>query len=244
MKTHYQLNVQINTIVGNLPIEFNNFDEIKKIMRRQHDLIVDEFHELRDDGIGEKNIREIRDGLADVIVTVDGMFHRLGLQYPNVDAFYFEEEPLEECIEIIEAELAKAAEFLEMDQYSDLQDLHMRLSAIYGNVIWAVYQLSWLFGVDVQADQEAIYRSNLSKFDTDYDVARKGVEKYDAMGVPTSLFPNTIDGLTYHVIKCTADTVDGNGKRYGAGKFLKSIYFKEPVLVDLPADAPIHAMFA
>lgn len=244
MRTHFELNSLINTIPGNNPVDLNDTAAALEVVRRQRDLIQSEFEELRDDGIKAKNITEVRDGIADVIVTVDGMYFRLGLEYPRVHLWEPQGLSVEELLRTIEVDLTMIGEMLT----TGLRDTTMgyfqhRLKVYCDSILHATYELSGKLGIDLINDQEAVFASNMTKFDTDVEVARRGVAKYAELGVKTDLFPNQIDGLTYWVIKCTEDCVDVKGKKYGAGKFLKSIFFKEPELLPLAANAPIYELF-
>lgn len=240
MKHHSELNAHINTIVGNNLIDTSDFAATIEVLRRQHDLINSEYEEMVA-GVAANDVNEIRDGLGDVIVTVDGMYHRLGLEYPRYDLWDKSGYTIDELIVMIGADLEILREFTQAADYGNSKGFFLhKVKTQCDAILWAVYMLGKLWGVDLQADQEAIYASNMSKFDTDIEVARKGIEKYAALAVDTAVVPNEINGLTYHVIKCVATSVGTDGKKYSIGKFLKSIYFKEPVLVPLPAGAPLY----
>jgi hypothetical protein len=243
MRNHFELNSHINTIVGNLPVDVNDVTAMLEIVRRQRNLIHDEFDELNA-GVKERNISEVRDGIADVIVTVDGMYFRVGLHYPNVGSWFDASMSIEDCLQAIEIDLTLIEEMLAVGVGNSVGYFKHRLKVYCDSILSSCHHISIHYGVNLLADQMAVYASNMTKFDTDIEVARRGVAKYEALGVRTDIFPNTINGLTYYVIKCTADSVGTDGKKYGAGKFLKSVYFKEPVLEPLPADAPIFELLA
>lgn len=240
---HFELNSLINTIVGNLPLGEDDIPAMMQVISRQRDLIDDEFEELRA-GVNTRNVTEVRDGVADVIVTVDGMYFRLGLEYPRLEIGRDRVHSPAECLRAMEVDLSMIKQMLAAGLDSNTVGYFKhRLKVYCDSILWACYDLSEAYGICIQRDQEAVFASNMSKFDTDIEVGRRGVEKYAALGVKTDLFPNEIDGLTYWVIKCTETCVGNDGKKYGVGKFLKSVYFKEPVLEPLPANAPIFELF-
>lgn len=245
-RTHYQLNCLVNTIVGNLPVAEQDIESLLQVVRRQRDLIADEFDELRT-GVEERNISEVRDGIADVIVTVDGMFFRAGLEYPRIQLWdvHGDEGNIDAYLKSIQTDLELILEMIEEAPEADvLGPYRHRLEVYCCSILYACYCISSAYGIDLQADQVAVFVSNMSKFDTDLDTARKGVEKYANIGVQTDIFPSAVDGQVFYVLKCVHDTVGADGKKYSLGKFLKSVLFKEPVLPELPADAPIHTLLA
>jgi len=243
MRSHFELNSLVNTIVNNLPISEDDVSTLMQVIKRQRDLIHDEFDELST-GIKERNISEVRDGIADVIVTVDGMYFRVGLEYPRVELWSNRDLSIDEHVRSIEVSLKLMEEMVAAGLDGNTVGYFKHRVKVYcDSILYSCYRLSQEYGIDLLADQEAVFASNMTKFDTDIEVARRGVAKYAEMGVKTDVFPNKIDGLTYHVIKCTEDSVDAAGKKYNAGKFLKSVFFKEPELQPLAANAPIFELF-
>ncbi len=239
---HYHLNATFNHVGGNLPIENTDIDAIVKVLARQHDLIAEEFTEMVEKGINVRNLKEVRDGLGDVLVTVDGLYYRLGLEYPRVelwgdfgdfnytDGVYGIDEGLILLKQIISGEVT---------QETASRLLHViKVSA--DSIVHGVYLLAHHWGVDLAADQRAIVASNMSKFDTDEDTAIEGITKYAELEVKSELVPNTVDGVVYHVIRCTESTKGKDGKTYSIGKILKSVNFHEPHLEDLVDDHPLR----
>lgn len=74
MKTAFEHVSDMNTLVGNLPT--SSYDDI----RSQMDIIAEEVYELRD-AIEDEDLTEVRDGVADVKVTVFGLMHRMKVPY-------------------------------------------------------------------------------------------------------------------------------------------------------------------
>lgn len=262
---HLLLNAAVNSLVGNDPVDLVNFanfeayeEQFKLVARKQLKLIRDEFEELRDRGFRDRSVQEVRDGLGDVIVTMDGLLYRLGVPYTNVFA---------PALPVLDLETRKALELSGVMTFR-IQDrlrtidralgvLMDRTQAVFlGNitafkarigetaeiVYLQVYALAYELGVDLAADQQAIYKSNMTKFDTDTAVAAQGLRKYENMGVAAALFPKEVDGVIYHVIKSTEDRVIGD-RPFPAGKFLKSVLFKEPELEPLRDGALLGKLF-
>lgn len=263
-KHHLHLNGHINFIVGNEPVDaagfkdFSKFlNKVKEVAGKQHKLINDEYVELRDRGMAAENVKEVRDGLGDIIVTLDGLLYRLDIPYTNIFApalLPLDFEVLNKQRRATISNLSNRLHFLEMalrtlnerlqdSNYGDHQG-YLRTVANTAEVIYAqVYALAYDLGVDIAADQRSIYASNLTKFDTDEAVAQQGLAKYEAMGVAAALFPKEVDGVVYYVIKSTEDR-EVDGRPFPAGKFLKSVLFQEPVLDDLREGALLSTLFA
>jgi hypothetical protein len=226
---HFQLNSTINSIVGNNPFEGQDLELFLKIADKQIDLIRDEFDELLT-GFATKNFKEIRDGIGDVIVTVDGLFYRLNLEYPNTQSW--PDLPGE-----IPKALFEAAEALAMMKdvasgldENNLSSVQLMLRTMATGVLLSMYQISASLGIDLAADQKAIFDSNISKFDKDITTAERGVAKYGQIGVSATICTNTSTCGIYHVLKSSWNQIGADGKKYAEGKFLKSVNFQEPNL--------------
>lgn len=237
---HYPLNVRVNQVASNNP-QFTDAARAR-VMAHQSELIRREFNELLA-GFDQSDLREIRDGLADVIVTVDGLYHRLGLQAPTVTlnvpapdgsdvAGYV--GAIDALLTVIEGVAARA---VEQAAQEPTQAIALDLGAVrlaLDGILASVYAISDILGISVMDDQMAVYTSNMSKFDTDKDTARRTVQKYADLGVVAAIYPATIDDTTYYVVKCSAPTPEADAQRISVGKFLKSVNFAEPVFAPLP----------
>jgi len=260
-KHHLLLNSHINFIVSNEPVEskdFKDFSEflakVGEVANKQHKLINDEYEELRDRGLAAQNIKEVRDGLGDIIVTTDGLLYRLGIPYTNIFAPALPVldpqsvnrsatiNSIHERLYGLELNLRALQDRLNDSNYGSHARFLQRIAGTAEQVYLNVYALAYQLGVDLAADQRAIYTSNLTKFDTDESVAQQGLAKYEAMGVAAALYPKEVDGVVYYVIKCTEDRVI-KGRPFPAGKFLKSVLFQEPVLDPLPEGALLNTLF-
>ncbi len=123
--------------------------------------ILDEYNELRDDGIGPKNLKETRDAICDILVFTLGLAH--------------------------------------------------------------------LAGIDVEADMDAVDRSNRSKFCATQHEVDLTVSKYDELGVETY-----VDGeFPLKRVKSTKQQVGNDDKLYQKGKMLKSVTFQEPIFQEI-----------
>lgn len=259
---HQELNSRVNSLVGNTPTAHS----LLRIIVSQSRIVKQETGELMD-GIKDKNVTEIRDGLADVIVTTDGMYHRLDAVANAPDIIKIE-QTVKDILQGYPSAQSRAA--LVNVSVGGLADAYNVLSAAGSltpentpegseleqawkrDVLHAcdslrrnAYLLSALFGVDIAKDQYAVYQSNMSKFDTVRSMAEQAVVRYrDTVGIEVEIFPNTVDGVEYFVLKSAVDQTGTDGKDYPKGKFLKSDLFREPQFAPLPEDAPIHALLA
>ncbi|QVD49271.1 hypothetical protein LUCX_201 [Xanthomonas phage vB_XciM_LucasX] len=248
-KHHFHLNAAVNFLVGNLPLDDTDPNYLK-VALKQLNLIADEFEEL-EEGVRTLNIKEVRDGLGDVVVTVDGLYYRLGIRpLMPLQGNFDDGAELSYPLNNIRTALKELRELFEPDNNMPYcwditsQEWRDEVTDKIHVMMTACYLLAARCQIDLQQDQEAIYASNMSKFDTDKDVAYKGVLKYLALGVRTALFPNSIEDTTYLVIKSIEDQVGSDGKKYPAGKFLKSVLFQEPEFAPLAPDARIIQIFA
>ncbi len=241
---HFQLNARINTIASNLPIDNSIPDLVLDILRAQVKLIRDEFNELKD-GVAADVRKEVRDGIADVIVTVDGLLFRLGLEMHEPKL-----QPLSadarngghlQFLRRLDT-LISALEYYRDGSHTavDVNHIQTLCQALINNT----RQFAELNYVDLDADQVEVYESNLSKFDTDMDEVGKTIRKYLDLGVETEIAEATIDGVTYYVVKSAYDQQGGDNKSYPKGKFLKSVNFREPNLGEAEALAAQDAIAA
>lgn len=235
---HFKLNSTINAIAGNVPL--SNIADMQaacSVILAQIPLIISEYTEFTK-AIEKKDLTEIRDGLADIIVTCDGLLSRLGItmydfgKYKehmtpktpsyNMAALRLWSGELKQDVNRLKLALHRS----EMGNISEVTRKHVILSAI--GAINSVTGFSRIAGIDVLIDQFSVFQSNLSKFDTDASVAQATFAKYQDAGVQVVIEPCEHEGVTYHVVKSKEDQVV-NGKDYPKGKFLKSVNFKEPV---------------
>jgi hypothetical protein len=249
---HLPLNAKFNAVGGN-PAPTQGLTLVDAITRakRQIGLVRSEYNELTDEGITPQNSTLVRDGVADVIVTIDGLYHRLGLAYPhhihNPDNF----ELIPETTIVAEVEGSLTSTYIALNAIEALvKELEiyglaesrgeilqfpaaviMQQINLYANVVLlCMHQIAYALHFDLLEDQRTVYASNMSKYTQDPAVAEQGVAKYAALDVPAGVFPVETDGETYYVVKCTAEgPIKGNdGGDYSPGKILKGVDFHKP----------------
>lgn len=252
LESHLLLNEKVNAIPGNYSTL--NTESFLAIAQQQMLIIHEEVNEAKTefdrfekDGFSQEMYKLLRDGLGDTIVTYDGLFARLGVRFN----FPSEEAPsviVDNCEGFSRDERFSYASLLFRTQLMPTHELAMSIVrtaqhtgdldiALIGrlaeSIVLLTERISRIVGVNVLVDQEAIFASNISKFDTDRATAEIGLQKYLDNGVKAHILENTVDGVQYHVIKVAEDctvVVAGKPKSFVKGKFLKSILFAEPVL--------------
>ncbi len=242
---HYLLNSTVNLIAGNAPTKD---DDRRVISAAQLALIDEEFREFLA-AWAARDRRGIRDGLADMIVTLDGWFYRMGFSAQEVEAAlntqHWVDDYIEKC-DIGKSDYSLVGLFCmtahpaltnkrDTDDYGDPLDPLTISSAISGMSL-IVESLCKALAVDLAADQWEVYCSNMSKFDTSEEDAAFTRAKYAQLDVVTETIKQVVpasseDGepRTYWVTKSTHDQTGRDGKQYPRGKFLKSVRFREPV---------------
>ena len=273
-----QLNSTINLIASNKPA--TNTEEFIAAVRAQLPIIREEIKEtikaLTYPETAKPN--ELADGLADIIVTVDGLRFRCGLTLNTLtdgitsirsqSTFHHSTRAASSCDRWRKTFADKDIKFLEPHQYEsgtnvdawetidslhDALDLLETLNSIFEADVFSglsspehmiealkfpldvfcalcyctTKTIAETFSLSLAFGQHLVYRSNLSKFDTDEATALLGLEKYQNLGIDVALYPATVNGITYHVIKSSRDQTVGD-KHYPQGKFLKSVNFREP----------------
>lgn len=242
---HYLLNSTVNLIAGNAPTKD---DDRRVISAAQLALIDEEFREFLA-AWAARDRRGIRDGLADMVVTLDGWFYRMGFSAQEVETALDAQRWLDGYIE--ERDIGKSDYSLigllcttprpaltnerDTDDYVNPLDPLVFSSAI-SRMLLIVESLCKALAVDLAADQWEVYCSNMSKFDTSEEDAAFTRAKYAQLDVVTETIkqvaPASTEGgesRTYWVTKSTHDQTGRDGKQYPRGKFLKSVRFREPV---------------
>lgn len=249
---HFALNARFNSVGGNpAPAAGFTLHDVVLRAQRQIDLVRSEYNELTDEGVTPQNTTLIRDGVADVIVTIDGLYHRLGLAYPHHihDPVHFELIPETNISAEVEGALTSAyialnvidSLVVELARYSGAQDrgeaLQLPASVLMQQInVWAncillsMHAIGYALHFDLIEDQRTVYASNMSKFTQDPAVAEQGVAKYAALEVPAGVFPIEVDGEQFYVVKCIAEgPIKGLcGGDYSPGKILKGVNFHKP----------------
>lgn len=233
---HYSLNSQINAIAGNDPINVADTDRWLAACRSQMNFIKEEIDETVR-AMEENDRIALRDGIADSIVTLDGLYYRLGLQYP--DQTWLEDEVIRSsaltdagmgsALSVAFKALQNASHTVSDRLESGDADALDWITLTARNLMGCLYCIAYLSEIPLQADQHAVYVSNLSKFDTDYAEAVEGLVRYMEQGVCATLVRSVVGGERYFIIRVLEDSTSTRGKYFPAGKFLKSKNFQEPV---------------
>ncbi len=238
---HFAWNARVNNAAGNTIAK----DEkgARFVFTKQLPLIVSEFRELLK-GIRERNVKEVRDGVADVIVTAEGMLHRFGLGGYGAAIPHFGSEVgavkassiLRDSANILTVLMSHSHDDVRFGALLEVGEEKWRIDHMhiqpYISLVANMYALSGVLHLPLFDDQWAVYESNMSKFDTDLETAKQGIAKYEAAGIAVRLQENDVEGTTYFVIKSAKDQIVG-GKDYPEGKFLKSVLFFEPKLLEI-----------
>lgn len=130
--TNFGMMAVINELAGNH--RNGGWDAIDAQLK----LIQSEFNELKDKGIAARNVKELRDGIADLLVTVYGLAHRAGI---DADADFFEvvisnmskfdpEQPTDDVLKTVAKYAAVGVETVQLmspDPFADPQDDKMLL---------------------------------------------------------------------------------------------------------------------
>jgi hypothetical protein len=133
---------------------------------------------------------------------------------------------IESQLNLIKSELQEAFDNLALRNIEGLRD-------DVGDILFTGYGLGHRCGFPVDKDYQEVCDTNLSKFDQTMEDARKTQAKYTALGVETQVDfseirdPNGVK-QTYYVVKSKRDQSGSDGKRYPAGKYLKSFNWSEP----------------
>lgn len=261
----FQMNALVNNASGNFPLAYNSVG-LDQVFRSQLSIVCSEVRELLSalktvqrsgntldnlpDVEREAIVTEIRDGVADVIVTVDGMRHRLAIPHHTVafgassslqEFIGVELDTLITQLNLEHEELTSVPAF----RGESLELVHVR--ALPGRVEWPVrgawsflrlcydlaYRTALFFDIPLLEDHIAVFHSNMTKFDTTIEDAQATIAKYESLGVRVHIeavqaFDAHHIPTTFFIVKSSKDQVVG-GKDYPAGKFLKSINFKSPV---------------
>lgn len=117
-------------------------------------------------------------------------------------------------------------EFLESIANKDMTQLRDDV----GDMLFTVYGMAARMGFPADLDFKAICESQYSKFDKTASDQALTAAKYDSIGVATYYEVKTRnDGTRVWVTYSSKDQTGSDKKFYPAGKWLKSVNFKEPV---------------
>lgn len=183
-------------------------------------------------GIAANDAWEIRDGVADVMFTLAGMYARLGLRDPSsdiIEAVVARPITLETATEMA-ASLPALCDAMCAIAKADFRANLGAVTTILNMVLARTSAIGAHFGYPLMEDLDAVIESNMSKFDTLEGDADATVAKYAKLGVAVqAVLTRTTAGDAYFVCRVISDSVGTDGKTYPTGKWVKSVNFKEPV---------------
>lgn len=207
--------IEINELVG------NHSKPCLATLTHQTRIIRSEIDELLT-GIRESNEHEIRDGIADVLFTVAGMYGRMGLTIPT--EFYMSE--------LRDTANASVTLSILAGRLSSSDETEEGIEQLYGalkDLVGICYGVAFLYNFPVLDDLNTVILSNWSKFDSTPDDAEKTRYKYSNIGIATRQeLRETSSGRKLYVTYSLSDQFGEGGKEYPAGKWLKSVNFQEP----------------
>ena len=246
VENHFALNKHVNTVVGNLPV-IGGSEELA-ILKQQFDIVDEEVSETlaAADADESENLKDVRDGLGDILVTYDGLAVRLGLKVVDFDTQTdirlegtAEERRTDQTVQsrihmtIGRTHALVREVVINAQRNGSYNRQHLRM--LIASVQAATEETIALIGADTMEDQFQIFLSNMSKFDIDRGTAELGVKAYADKGVKTRIEETEVAGTRYFVIKVAEYAEIGN-KKFVPGKFLKGINFFEPVF------GPLHTL--
>jgi len=214
----------INEIFGNT---FGDNRTNKVITQTEN--MYDEAEEFVKDGLEKNDRKEIIDAIGDLLTFGYGIGYLLGLDSKVVYNYdYYENRPditNERMIKLVEYQTDELIDALNLKDSKDYLKEYEKLMGL-------VKTLCSLNGVDEDRLMTRITVSNLTKICSTFEECQATIDKYTDNGVEVYSKYFKVQGNWIHVVYSSKEQVV-NGKMYRAHKFLKCIYFEEPVLDDL-----------
>ncbi len=184
-------------------------------------------------GLIEDDAHEIRDGVADVLFTVAGMFARLGFNTSCLFAFPREgTNYLPKTILSYSESLTHYCDAMTALSLADHQYNSPNIYDILKIMADRAIVIGTSFGYPVRQDLQTVIDSNMSKFDRTEGDAIATVQKYAKLGVKTKYHKVDTESGPYFV--CLVKEYNPraeDGKEYPEGKWVKSCNFREPAYV-------------
>lgn len=184
-------------------------------------------------GLAVSDAGEIRDGVADVMFTLCGMYSRMALPFPTQAEVASLEEALnyDGGVDIAAMRLLHLCELISVLMkvgYSNIDAAHVLLNRMMAKT-WAI---GTYFNYPILSDLNDVVVSNMTKFDTDVETSEATRLKYEAIGVKTEAHATTTTtGSVFYVTRVVETVTGTDGKQYPKGKWLKSVNFKEPAFL-------------
>lgn len=214
----------INEIFGN---KFGGNPREKVIAQTEN--IYDEAEEFVKDGLEQNNQKEVIDAIGDLLTFGYGIGYLMGISSAVVYNYdYYENRPDISNERMIKLVVYQTDEVIETLKESRDMDFFKEYEKLMG----LIKTLCTLNGVDEDRLMTRITVSNLTKICSTFDECQATIDKYTDMGVDVYSKYFKVQGNWIHVVYSSKEQVV-NGKMYRPHKFLKCIYFEEPVLDDL-----------
>lgn len=214
----------INEIFGN---KFGSNTQEKVINQTEN--IYDEAEEFVKDGLEQNNQKEVIDAIGDLLTFGYGVGYLLGIESSEVFNYeYYDHRPEITNKQLIKLVVYQTDELIEALNLKDNKDYYREYEKLMG----LVKTLCTINSVDENELMTRITVSNLTKICSTFDECQATIDKYTDMGVDVYSKYFKVQGNWIHVVYSSKEQVV-NDKMYRANKFLKCIYFEEPVLDDL-----------
>jgi hypothetical protein len=214
----------INEIFGN---KFGGNTQDKVIAQTEN--IYDEAEEFVKDGLEHNNRKEVIDAIGDLLTFGYGIGYLLGLDSKVVYNYdYYENRPDITNEQMIRLVVYQTDELIDALNLKDGKDYLKEYEKLMG----LIKTLCTLNDVGEDRLMTRITVSNLTKICSTFDECQATIDKYTDIGVDVYSKYFKVQGNWIHVVYSSKEQVV-KGKMYRPHKFLKCIYFKEPVLDDL-----------
>lgn len=213
LTTLFQNTIVINEMVGNIPTP------TRETLKHQLNIIHSEFIELMN-GVDTEDRKEIRDGVADVLFTIAGLYGRLGIDLPKYLPPAQNSEPSEPFLytQICMGALTILAE-------CHFAAIYTAIGAVLEQALSNLLCFAEQQQIQVEKDLQAVVDSNRTKFDRDEGSAQATQWKYQALGIDVDQREQWHDGQLYYVTYSAADQIDDKGRQMPKGKWLKGVSF-------------------
>ena len=201
---------EINELAGNHSAPNDVVSILKQVK-----LITDESAEFFK-GIKDRNLDEIRNGLADVLFTVHGMYFKFGEEPKTLTGNQHilapnESVDMAELLEVMNCIRLDMLSFNDKDvnYYSQDSNLELLKNVLYlaNEMEMCVYGIARTAGVlnIVKSDYLDVCNEQYSKFDLSNDDGEKTRGKYLALGVQTKTFRRISGNTNYYVTVAYSD---------------------------------------
>lgn len=214
----------INEIFGNTFMT----SSIKKIISQTENMY-DEADEFVTQGLDADNHVEVIDAIGDLLTFGYGIGYMLGISNKTVSSYeYYERRENISNRDMIKLVVYQTDKLINLLKNEDINQSIIE----YETLVGLVKSLCTLNDVNHEELMTRITISNLTKICSSFDECQSTIDKYVSMGVDVYAKYFKVQGFWIHVVYSSKEQVV-NGKMYRADKFLKCVYFEEPVLNDL-----------